>query len=65
MHVMHVSNFEPPFVEAAAPVWPLELTDRRAGFDSADASAVYDATEIGSHAAELASWTHLSGTTPP
>ncbi|WP_326815971.1 hypothetical protein [Streptomyces sp. NBC_01763] len=49
---------------AAMPAWPLTLTARLEGFDEADMSAVYDATESGSHSGEVARWSWLADATP-
>ena len=47
------------------PQWPLTLTDRSGEPDPTDASAIYQATETGSHATEAARWSLLTGATPP
>lgn len=50
---------------APAPEWPLTLTDRYGELDLADASAIHEATETGSHATEVARWSRLTDATPP
>ena len=49
----------------SAPEWPLTLTDRNGELDLADASAIYEATETGSHADVIAQWRRLTNATPP
>ena len=48
-----------------SPAWPLTLTDRNGELDLADASAIYEATETGLHAREVARWTRLTDAVAP
>lgn len=48
-----------------APKWPLTLTGRNGELDPADACAIYQATNTGSHATEIARWSRLTDAAPP